>query len=144
MNIEQKVKLFLKMLKANIYLHGNHVSNFHFTQFYICVLILWIFFILTHQKLIEITSIFHSFKVLVTVLPNFQVFSYYKLETTAFQNHYHVFQNNLWHSRLYASVNSKHPHPPPQVTPGVLHSSAAPGQGFILDDLPQGRVFAFP
>ena len=40
----------------------------------------------------------------------------------------------------YASVNSKHQHPP-RATPGVLHSTAAPGPGFILDDLPQGPGF---
>ena len=32
----------------------------------------------------------------------------------------------------------------PRATPGVLHSTAAPGPGFILDDLPWGRVFAYP
>ena len=37
----------------------------------------------------------------------------------------------------YASVNSKHQHPP-MGDPGVLHSTAAPGPGFILDDLPGG------
>ena len=41
----------------------------------------------------------------------------------------------------YASVNSKHQHPPPRATPGVLHSTAAPGPGFILDDLPRGPGF---
>ena len=40
----------------------------------------------------------------------------------------------------YASVNSKHQHPP-RATPGVLHSTAAPGPGFILDDLPRGPGF---
>ena len=30
---------------------------------------------------------------------------------------------------------------PPQVTPRVLHSTAAPGPGFILDDLPRGPGF---
>ena len=40
----------------------------------------------------------------------------------------------------YASVNSKHQHPP-LATPGVLHSTAAPGPGFILDDLPRGPGF---
>ena len=40
----------------------------------------------------------------------------------------------------YASVNSKHHHPP-RATPGVLHSTAVPGPGFILDDLPQGLGF---
>ena len=39
-----------------------------------------------------------------------------------------------------ASVNSKHQHPP-WVTPGVLHSTSAPGPGFILDDLPWGPGF---
>ena len=33
-----------------------------------------------------------------------------------------------------ASVSSKHQHPPPRATPGVLHSTAAPGPGFILDE----------
>ena len=46
---------------------------------------------------------------------------------------------------FYASVNSKHQHPPPppppQAIPGILHSTAAPGPGFILDDLPQGPGF---
>ena len=32
------------------------------------------------------------------------------------------------------------PPPPPRATPGVLHSTAAPGPGFILDDLPQVGV----
>ena len=36
----------------------------------------------------------------------------------------------------YASVN-----PPPRATPGVLHSTAAPGPGFIFDDLPRGPGF---
>ena len=40
----------------------------------------------------------------------------------------------------YASVNSKHQHPP-WATPRVLHSAAAPGLGFILDDLPRGPGF---
>ena len=40
----------------------------------------------------------------------------------------------------YASVNSKHQHPPGQ-SPGVLHSTAAPGPGFILDDLTRGPGF---
>ena len=31
--------------------------------------------------------------------------------------------------------------PSPRATPGVLHSTAAPGPGFILDDLPQGPGF---
>ena len=44
-------------------------------------------------------------------------------------------------SLTYASVNSKHQHPPPRATPGVLHSTAAPGPGFILDDLPRGPGF---
>ena len=45
-------------------------------------------------------------------------------------------------SCLNASVNSKHQHPPPpRATPGVLHSTAAPGPGFILDDLPRGPGF---
>ena len=39
-----------------------------------------------------------------------------------------------------ASVNSKHQYPP-RATPGVLHSTAAPGPGFILDDLPRGPGF---
>ena len=39
-----------------------------------------------------------------------------------------------------ASVNSKHQHSP-RATPGVLHSTAAPGPGFILDDLPRGPGF---
>ena len=30
---------------------------------------------------------------------------------------------------------------PPRATPGVLHSTAAPGPGFILDDLPRGPGF---
>ena len=30
---------------------------------------------------------------------------------------------------------------PPGATPGVLHSTAAPGPGFILDDLPRGPEF---
>ena len=38
-----------------------------------------------------------------------------------------------------ASVNSKHQHPPGD--PRVLHSTAAPGPGFILDDLPWGPGF---
>ena len=42
--------------------------------------------------------------------------------------------------RYYASVNSKHQHPP-LVDPRGLHSSAAPGPAFILDDLPQGPGF---
>ena len=29
----------------------------------------------------------------------------------------------------------------PRATPGVLHSTAAPGPGFILDDLPRGPGF---
>ena len=33
---------------------------------------------------------------------------------------------------------------PPGATPGVLHSTAAPGPGFILVDLPGGWVFAHP
>ena len=40
----------------------------------------------------------------------------------------------------YASVNSKHQHPLPG-DPAVLHSTAAPGPGFILDDLPGGPGF---
>ena len=44
------------------------------------------------------------------------------------------------HSHHYASINSKHRHPP-RATPGVLHSTAAPGPGFILDDLPPGPGF---
>ena len=39
-----------------------------------------------------------------------------------------------------ASVNSKHQHPP-RATPGVLHSTAAQGPEFILDDLLQGPGF---
>ena len=39
-----------------------------------------------------------------------------------------------------ASVNSKHQHPP-RATPEVLHSTAAPGPGFILDDLARGPGF---
>ena len=31
--------------------------------------------------------------------------------------------------------------PPPGRPPGVLHSTAAPGPGFILDDLPTGAGF---
>ena len=50
-------------------------------------------------------------------------------------------QDPVWVN--YASVNSKHQHPPP-ATSGVLHSTAVPGPGFILDDLPGGRVFAYP
>ena len=38
--------------------------------------------------------------------------------------------------QCYASVNSKQQHPL-RATPGVLHSTAAPGPGFILDDLPR-------
>ena len=34
--------------------------------------------------------------------------------------------------------------PPPRATPGILHPTAAPGPEFILDDLPRGRVFAYP
>ena len=30
---------------------------------------------------------------------------------------------------------------PPRATPGVLHSTAAPGPGFILHDLPRGPGF---
>ena len=30
---------------------------------------------------------------------------------------------------------------PPRATPRVLHSTAAPGSGFILDDLPRGPGF---
>ena len=41
---------------------------------------------------------------------------------------------------IYASVNSKHEHSP-RATPGVLHSTAAPGPGFIVDDLPRGPGF---
>ena len=40
-----------------------------------------------------------------------------------------------------ASVNSKHQHLPPRVTPNVLHSTASPGLGFILDDLLWGPGF---
>ena len=56
---------------------------------------------------------------------------------------HHVLRNRLFHreTKYYASVNSKHQHPP-RATPGVLHSTGAPGPGFILDDLP--RVFAYP
>ena len=39
-----------------------------------------------------------------------------------------------------ASVSSKHQHPP-LGDPPVLHSTAAPGPGFILDDLPRGPGF---
>ena len=45
---------------------------------------------------------------------------------------------NKVHWPYYASVNSKHQHPPP---PRVLHSTAALGPGFILDDLPRGPAF---
>ena len=44
-------------------------------------------------------------------------------------------------AKTNASVNFKHQHPPPRATPGVLHSTAAPGPGFILDDLPRGPGF---
>ena len=47
-------------------------------------------------------------------------------------------------SGLNASVNSKHQHSPPgdpRATPGILHSTAAPGPGFIFDDLPRGPGF---
>ena len=37
-------------------------------------------------------------------------------------------------------MNSKHQHPP-RATPRVFHSTAAPGPGFMLDDLPQGAGF---
>ena len=39
-----------------------------------------------------------------------------------------------------ASVNSKYQHPA-RAIPGVLHSTVAPGPGFILDDLPRGPGF---
>ena len=43
---------------------------------------------------------------------------------------------------IYASVNSKHQHPPPPT--GVLHSTAAPGRDLYLMTFPGGRVFAYP
>ena len=45
----------------------------------------------------------------------------------------------LW--MFNASVNSKHQHPALRATPGVLHSTAAPGPGFTLDDFPRGPGF---
>ena len=61
---------------------------------------------------------------------------------------FYIFQQPIALSN--ASVNSKHQLPPPpppptpppsRATPGVLHSTAAPGQGFILDGLPRGSGF---
>ena len=42
---------------------------------------------------------------------------------------------------MHQSIPSINTPPPPRVTPGVLHSVAAPGPGFILDDLPRGPGF---
>ena len=54
------------------------------------------------------------------------------------QSYYENYQAEERHLfKFYASVNSKQQHPP-RATPGVLHSTAAQGPGFILDDLPRG------
>ena len=44
------------------------------------------------------------------------------------------------YSVMHQSIPSTNIHPPP-ATPGVLHSTAALGPGFILDDLPWGPGF---
>ena len=42
---------------------------------------------------------------------------------------------------MHQSIPSTNIPPPPPAIPGVLHSTAAPGPGFILDDLPRGPGF---
>ena len=49
-----------------------------------------------------------------------------------------LFGAELW-TLMHQSIPSTNI--PPRATPGVLHSTAAPGPGFILDDLPRGPGF---
>ena len=81
---------------------------------------------------------------------NCQLFeSFYRFQFTLMYHEKSIFLSEstgsvalIFHHNLlsYASVNSKHQHPP-RATPRVLHSTAAPGPGFVFDDLPGGPGF---